>query len=411
MQKRQVPVGSFILQDEEINAVVDVLKSQRISEGPKTREFEKLFAEYVGTKYCVAVNSGTSALIVALLALLYDERFPRVKKGAKVITSPLTYVATSNAIVLTGMEPVFLDIDPLTFEIKPETLEKYLASVKDIENYALVLPVHLMGYPNDMEKINKIAAKYGLLTFEDSAQAHGTKIGHKNSGACSLVSDFSFYIAHNIQAGEMGAVTTDDEKIYKLVKKLKANGRLCDCMVCTRSQGVCPYNNADFDPRFVHEYISYNFKTMDTQAALAISQVKKADDIFKKRQQNVKELLKRLSFLEDVLQLPKFDEKVSYLAFPMVIKDNKKYPREQTRRKLEKLGVENRPLFGCIPTQQPAYGYLKKEYDGNLPNADYAGANGFYIGCHQYLTKEDIDYIEFAFKEVFASPRPHPAIS
>jgi CDP-6-deoxy-D-xylo-4-hexulose-3-dehydrase len=400
-EKRKVPVGSFVLGDEEISAVVDVLKSQRISEGPRTREFEKTFAEYIGTEHAVAVNSGTSALLVALLALIYDERFPRIKKGAKVITSPVTYAATANAIVLTGLEPVFLDIDPATFVIRPETIEEYLSGASDIEEHCMILPVHLMGYPNAMVEINGIADRYGLAVFEDSAQAHGSMVGDRRTGSMSVVADFSFYIAHNIQAGEMGAVTTSDRELAKLIRKLKANGRTCSCESCTRGKGVCPYSEHDFDPRFRHEYIGYNFKTMDIQAALALTQLKKAAEIFKKRQENVRELLRRLDFAGEAIALPRFDEKVSYMAFPMVLKGGSGFSREDVLRRLEAAGIESRPLFGCIPTQQPAFEFLKARYEGRLPNAEHVGKNGFYIGCHQYLGPEDFDQIESAFRSIF----------
>ena len=263
--ERRVFVGDFRIDDDERKAILEVIEGGRISEWKKVKEFERLFAKYIGTKYCLAVSSGTSALIVGLLALLYDERFPKAKKGAKIITSPVTYISTVNAIVLAGFEPVFVDIDKRTFKLNVGQIEDILKK-ENPDGYAGILPVHLMGYPNDMDEINTIADRYGLFIFEDSAQAHGTMYNGKKAGSLGLLAVFSFYIAHNIQAGEMGCVTTNDEKLFKLMMQLKANGRLCDCPVCTRSKGVCPgakkygYDDEeDFDPRFTHEYVAYNF--------------------------------------------------------------------------------------------------------------------------------------------------------
>jgi len=395
---RRVLVGDFKIYKDEKAAIIEVMEGGRISEWRKVLEFEKLFANYVGTKYCLAVSSGTAAILVGLLALLYDERFPKVKKGKKIITSPVTYISAASAITLTGFEPVFVDIDKRTFKLIPEQIEEIIKE-EGADNIAGILPVHLMGFPNDMDEINKIAEKYGLFVFEDSAQAHGSLYKGRRTGSLGLLSDFSFYIAHNIQAGEMGCVTTNDEKLFKLMKQLKASGRLCVCAVCTRNSGTCPLiksanGNEDLDPRFTHEYVAYNFKTIEFTSALAISQVKKSDLIFKKRLHNVKYLNERLTKFEDLFYLPIYDDHVSYLAYPIIIKKNANgLTRKWLRAELEQEGVENRPLFGCIPTQQPAFRHLKEKYINRLPVADYVGSNGFYIGCHQYLVKKDLDYI------------------
>jgi CDP-4-dehydro-6-deoxyglucose reductase, E1 len=402
---KHIFVGDFKISDDERIAINAVLDAGRISEWRKVREFEQVFAKYIGSRYCLAVSSGTAALLVGILALIYDERYPRVKPGGKVITSPVTYIATSNAIKLSGLEPVYVDIDPQTFAVRPDLVEEHLSKASNPEEYCMILPVHLMGYPCDMDEINRIAKKYGLVTLEDSAQAHGSLYKGKRTGSLSLLSDFSFYIAHNIQAGEMGAVVTDDEKLYLMMRKLKANGRMCECLVCTRSEGRCPVLNTqesdeDDDPRFLHEWIGYNFKTMEFQAALGVSQVKKAELIFEKRFENVKYLNSRLSKFSDELQLPYLSDQVSYLAYPMVIKNSSRINRKRLRQKLESFGVETRPLFGCIPTQQPAFDYLKHVYEGKLSNAEYVGKNGFYIGCHQYLTRDDLEYIVQVFENI-----------
>ena len=402
--KKRISVGDIQISVQERAAINEVLDAGRISEWKKVSEFEKLFADYINTKHCVAVNSGTSALIVGLSALIYDSRFPKIKKGSKVITTPLTYVATINAIVLTGLEPVFIDVDPYSFSILPQKIEEHLKSVNDPENYSILLPVHLMGYSCDMDEINRIARKYDLVVLEDSAQAHGSQYKSQRTGSLSLISIFSFYIAHNIQAGEMGAVMTDDEKLKNLMRRLKANGRVCDCSVCTRPNGYCPYfpQDEDFDPRFVHDVIGYNFKVMEFEAALGVSQLRKADLIFVKRQNNVRFLNEHLDKYSDDLQLPAFSENVSYLAYPIVIKEHSKFTRKYLREELEKNGIESRPLFGCVPTQQPAYNYLKEEYEGKIPNAEYAGKNAFYIGCHQYLNHDDLEYVVYIFDKILS---------
>ncbi|MBU1727410.1 MAG: DegT/DnrJ/EryC1/StrS family aminotransferase [Candidatus Omnitrophica bacterium] len=398
---KRIHVGEFRLGRKEERALFDVIDTGWLSEGKKTYEFEKAWAKYIGTHYAVAVNSGTSALVAGLVAL--KNKFG-IKDGAKVITTPLTFIATINAIWHSGLRPVFVDIDPRTFVITPEDIEKALKDEKDV---AVVLPVHLMGYPADMDRINAIAKKNNVLVVEDAAQAHGTLYKGKRVGSLSEFAIFSFYVAHNIQAGEMGAVTTNDHRLFKLIKKIKAHGRMCECEVCTRSTGKCVLMDAykgreDFDPRFHHDLIGYNFKVMEFQTSLASTQLKKANQIFKKRSFNVKYLNDNLCEFSDILQLPSYSEDISYLAYPIVLKKQKhhKIPCFKLRRELEKHGVETRPLFGCIPTQQPAYQFLKERYADRLPNAEYVGENGFYIGCHQYLSKRDLDYIVETFAKI-----------
>ncbi|MCK4821896.1 DegT/DnrJ/EryC1/StrS family aminotransferase, partial [bacterium] len=367
--ERRIYVGDFRFDNDGKKAILDVIESGRISEWKKVREFERVFAEYIGTKYCLAVNSGTSAILVGLIALKHDKRFPKAKKGAKIITSPVTYISTANAIVLSGYEPVFVDIDKRTFKLDINEVERAIKEYGP-DNIAGILPVHLMGYPNKMDEINKLAHKYDLFVFEDSAQAHGSIYKDKKSGSLGLLADFSFYIAHNIQAGEMGCVTTDDEQLFRLMTQLKANGRVCNCSICTRIEGVCPgakkYNHTqeeDYDPRFTHEYITYNFKTVEFTAALGVSQVKKADWIFRRRQENVKYLNKKLKKLEKFFYLPVYSKNVSYLAYPIILKENaESITRKWIRQRLREHGVENRPLFGCIPTQQPAFSFMKEFY-------------------------------------------------
>jgi len=393
---RRVRIGDIVIGEDEKNAINEVMISGRLSEGPKVREFETLWAKYIETDYCVAVNSGTSALLAGLFALSEDKRFGKVQRGAKVITSPVTYAATPNAILHMGMEPAFVDIDPTTFTLDVNQIEDLL-KFQNPDKFAVILPVHLMGYPNDMDSINYLAKKYDLVVFEDAAQAHGSLYKGKKVGSLSLLADYSFYIAHNIQVGEMGAVVTSDAHLKRMIKRIKANGRVCACDVCSRSEGKCPYRNASFDPRFTHEFIGFNFKTTEFQAAMAIPQIKKADAIIKTRQKNVAFLNQGLADYADIVQLPVYSEDVSYLAYPIVIK-NSSINREELMQSLEMRGVETRPLFGCIPTQQPAYAYLKKQYDHKLPKADYVGNSGFYLGCHQYLFQEDLDYICEAFR-------------
>ena len=226
----RIKVGDFKIGLEEKKAIDEVLNSRRISEGEKTKKFEEEWAKFIGTKYCVATSSGAGALITVLTALKY---LYKLENRPKVITSPLTYIADVSALSVTGFEPIFVDINPETFCITPENIERHLSSITDPEDYSMILPVDLMGYSAELNKIKEIAKKYNLLVLEDAAEAHGTVYNGEKCGSNANAGIFSFYIAHNIQAGEMGAITTNSYDIYRLSKKIKAQGRACECLVCT----------------------------------------------------------------------------------------------------------------------------------------------------------------------------------
>ncbi len=386
-----VPIGDLVLGPDERAELGDVIRTSQISEGPKVCAFEELWAEYVGTDYAVALNSGTSALVAGLLALQAAHDRP-LHRGMGVVTSPLTYISTSNAVMLTGCEPAFVDVDPDTFCITPDAVRAHLESVDDPSFYGLVLPVHLMGYPCDMAGMHTVAQAYGLDIFEDSAQAHGTLIGGKRTGSLSRLSDFSFYIAHNVQAGEMGMITTDDDELARLVRKIKANGRVCDCPRCTRTADGCPQHPGERDPRFTHDIIGYNFKASEFHAAIGLAQARKVEETIRIRKANFDYLSEGLENASGTLRLPPPVEGVSHFAYPMVVEDAS-VSRDTLCRALGRYGIETRPLFGCIPTQQPAFGKFRVWYEGHLPNAEHLGANGFYVGCHQYLSRGDLDRI------------------
>lgn len=393
----KVRVGEFRVDDEIRAAVNRVLDSGRISEGTETKTFESAFSDYIGTKHAVAVNSGTSALIVGLLALK-AKMSSEGKNPTKVVTTPLTYVATSNAILLAGMEPVFADVNPRTLCLAPEKVKAVVDDECD-GVYCILLPVHLMGYVCDMDGIGTVARDHGMSVFEDSSQAHGSLYKGKRAGSMSDLSSFSFYIAHNIQAGELGAVLTNDAEIARMVRKLKANGRVCDCPICTRGEGKCPRfgKEGQWDPRFLHDEVGYNFKTMEFPTAIANAQIARANEIAARRRENVKILNDLLAKHSDTIELPQYSDDISYLGYPIVIRDEASIGREQLQVRLEEHGIETRPLFGCIPLHQPAYRQMKDKYETRLPNAERLGSRGLYIGCHQYLTEEDLQLVSQAF--------------
>jgi len=373
-------------------AVARVLESERFTEGRETAAFESERAAQVGTRYAIAVNSGTSALMAALTALKYARDAGDVRR--KVITTPLTYAADANAIALCGLEPVFIDVDPRTFGIRVDLIEQYLEQ-SGAEDVAAILPVHLMGYAVDAPRIRAVADGYGIDVVEDAAQADGARVGGRTAGAWGDLSISSLFVAHIIQAGEMGVVNTDDDELFALLRQIKANGRACKCAVCTRSAGRCPGWRNDIDsadPRFRHEVIGYNFKANEWTSAIAREQLAQIDDIALRRRKMFAAYSERLMAHESWLQLPPVVEGAVPFAYPIIVKPDSLTSRRSVCDALETAGVETRPMYPCIPMLQSFTRY-RRAYSGNLPTAELVSKRGFFIGCHQFVTEANVELV------------------
>jgi perosamine synthetase len=251
-----IPISTVRIDDEIENAVLEVLRSGIIAQGPKVAELEKIFAEICGVKHAIAVNNGTTALVAVLKML-------EVPKGSTVITSPFTFVATLNAAVEAGLRVRFADVDEQTFNITAETV----ASV-DPESVSTVMPVHLYGQCADMTSISALAAENGWVVVEDAAQAHAAR--HHGAAAGSFgVGCFSFYATKNITTGEGGVITTNDDA-------------LADRLRLYRNQGM--------RQRYQYEIAGTNYRMTDVQAAIGIPQLKRIDAINALRQKNAETL-------------------------------------------------------------------------------------------------------------------------
>ncbi|MDR1722042.1 MAG: DegT/DnrJ/EryC1/StrS family aminotransferase [Methanobrevibacter sp.] len=269
-----IPIASPIIDDEEIEEVVKVLKSGFIAQGPKVEEFEKEFAEYVGSEYAIATSSGTTALHTALLA-------GGIGQGDEVITTAFSFVATGNSILYTGAKAVFADIDNDTYTLDADSVENVIT-----DKTKAIMPVQLYGQPADMDGIMKIAKRNDLIVVEDAAQAHGSiykkegspfdgkKVGNIGDMAC-----FSFYPTKNMTTGEGGIITTNNEDFMNLSKKIRAHGE---------------------KERYKHFILGYNFRMTDIAAAIGIAQLKKIEDFNKKRIANAKYLNKELANVKGI---------------------------------------------------------------------------------------------------------------
>lgn len=395
-QKYRVKTGDLIITKSERNRILDVLDSGNISEGKNCREFEKSWAEYIGTNYCTVLNSGTSALIVGLTALNHI-----LGKNLRIATTPFTYIATINAILMTGNTPVFVDIDMDTYGMSPEKLEPILEN----ENIDIVLPVHIMGIPCKIIEIKRLCNKYDVILVEDNCQSYGTKnIDGKMLGSYGMWSTCSFFIAHTLQCSELGSLNTNILDLQRIFDKLKSNGRTSMYDIEFEDYYINKMEDDDRDlhPRYYHDMVSGNFRTTEFSGALANAQFENIDFVIKKRNENVKYLIDALKKYSDIIQFPIYTKDIAYLGFPLLILKPDLISRRDFRKHLEDNRIETRPMYGCLPFDMPSLKQFKDGYRDKLKNTEYIGRNTFYVGCHQYLTKDDLDYMISIFDQILS---------
>jgi dTDP-4-amino-4,6-dideoxygalactose transaminase len=386
-EKVKYPFGTITITEKAKSLISEILSAKRLSQGKYVREFEKRFAEIIGTKEAIAVSSGTDAVALSL-AVLYDFG---AKRNDEVIVPALSFIATANAVLQAGFIPKFVDIKRDTLNINVEEIENNIT-----EKTIAILPVHLMGKPAEMDKINEIAKRYNLYVIEDAAEAQSATYKGKNVGTLGDMAAFSLYIAHIISTVEGGIITTDNENFAEILRSLRAHGRACKCDVCVLNVNTqyCPkrfsYNT---DIRFIFERVGYSAKMNELEAAVGLGYLEIYDEIYYKRLENLNYIRKKFEkFREYMFTIEQEDyEQLAPYAFPVILAEKAKFSRDELVHYLEKNGVETRSLFLSIPTQCPGFKFLGYKM-GSFPEAEYVGNNGFHIGIHQDITKEQIDY-------------------
>jgi dTDP-4-amino-4,6-dideoxygalactose transaminase len=392
----RIPFGTISLTEKSKRLIADILKSNRLSSGKYVREFEKKFAELIGTKEAVAVSTGTDADALAL-AVLYDFG---AKRGDEIIVPALSFVATGNAVLQAGFIPIFVDIDRKTLNIAPEKIEE-----KITEKTKAIMPVHLMGKPAEMDAINAVAKKYNLYVVEDAAEAHGAMYKGRNVGTLGDMAAYSLYIAHIISTVEGGIIVTNDPDFAEILRSLRSHGRACKCESCVlnKTSAYCEKRfsyDGNADIRFIFERIGFSSKMNEMEAAIGIGNLDIYHEILIKRRENLYYLLNRLKkfspYLVSIEKEP--HEEIGPHALPIIIQEESRFTRNQLVNFMEKQGIDTRSLFSSMPTQCSGFYFLGHKI-GDFPNAEYIGDNGIHIGVHQDLRREECDYIIHIIEE------------
>ncbi len=385
----KVTFGTISISDRSKRLIKDILDSNRVSGGKYVREFEKRFAGLIGVKEAVALSSGTDADALAL-AVLYDLG---AERNDDIIVPALSFVATGNSVLQAGFNPVFVDIDRGTLNIDPLKIEKAITG-----KTRAIMPVHLMGKPAAMDEINKIAKRHKLFVIEDAAEAHGAKYKGRKIGTLGDMAAFSLYVAHIITTIEGGVVVTNNARFAGILRSLRSHGRACKCERCVLnvSSGYCPKRfkgAAKDDIRFVFERIGYSSKMNELEAAVGLGNIDEYGKIVEARRANLKYLMKEFrKFRPYLLSIDEESyERIGPHAFPVIVQENAGFGRNEIVGYLEASGIETRTLFSSMPTQCAGFEYLGYK-EGDFPNAEYIGNNGFHVGVHQDLTKRHLDH-------------------
>jgi dTDP-4-amino-4,6-dideoxygalactose transaminase len=357
-----IPISKPLIGEDEIRAVESCLRSGMLVSGPNVRCFEDALSLYTGTRFGVATSSGTTALQVALEAL-------GIGPGDEVITTPFTFIATSNAILFRGAKPVFADIDPKSYNIDPDSVKE-----KITERTKAVLPVHLYGNPCDMDRLSAICAKSKLILIEDCAQAVGAEWKGRRVGGFGDAAAFSFYATKNLSTGEGGMVLTNREDVREKAFLLANQGQ---------------------KTRYEHVSVGYNYRLTDMQAAIGMVQLSRLDEMNKKRIGNAKffgEQLKGLDFAE----LPAVQKSTKHVfnQYTLRVGDGK---RDSLLKHLEKKGVGARIYYPKVSYLQPAYAHLGVR-QGECVEAELAAQEVLSIPVHPSLSDYELNQIVSAVK-------------
>lgn len=384
----KIGVGYASVTDLEKKYVMDALDSGRLSQGKYVADFEKKFASMHGKKYGVMCNSGTSALDMALAMLKEIDGWD---ENTEVLVPAITFIATSNAVMHVGLKVVFVDVEPDTYNMDPSDIERHIT-----QNTKCILPVHTFGMPCNMTKIMEIAEKFNLRVVEDCAEAHFAKIDNNVVGSFGDVSCFSTYVAHTITTGVGGIVCTNNREYMEILRSLVAHGRACTCEKCLASDGTqtCPKRmQTDMDRRFMFVRMGYSYRVGELEGALGLAQLERKEEIMGARHANARYLIDRLSKYEELIQLPRHPQNIehTYMMFPIVLKENSGINYREIIEYLEKSNIETRPMLPLL--NQPIYREIFGNIEDDYPNAKYINSNGFYVGCHHGLAKQELDYI------------------
>ena len=418
--KKYIPPSGKVLDEQELFNMIDASLDMWLTAGRFNEEFEEKLASFVGVKYALTVNSGSSANLLAISALTsYKLGERRLKKGDEVITVAAGFPTTVAPIVQNGLVPVFVDVEIGTYNVDVSQIEEAIT-----ERTRAIFIAHTLGNPFNVDKVLDIAKKYNLWVIEDNCDALGSKYKNRYTGTFGHIATISFYPAHHITMGEGGAVLTNDYELYKIMLSLRDWGRDCWCPpgkdnTCGRrfrwKLGDLPEG---YDHKYIYSHLGYNLKITDWQAAIGLAQLDKLPTFIEKRKKNFKILYEGLKELTEFLILPKAtpNSDPAWFGFPITVKDKSPFTKFEIVNYLEKNGIGTRQLFAGNILRHPAFvkgdivlrirnthrissNETLPKYYSMLPNTEKIMFQTFWLGTWPGLETSDLEYIISVIKK------------
>jgi len=401
----EVPVSGKFIGSLEVKNMVEASLDGWLTAGRFNDKFEEKLSIFLGVKCLLTVNSGSSANLIAFSTLTSPKLKDRaIQKGDEVISVAAGFPTTVNPIIQFGAIPVFIDIKIPTYNIDENLIEEAITK----KTKAIML-AHTLGNPFNIKKIKEICEKYKLWLIEDSCDALGSKFDNKNVGTFGDLASLSFYPAHHITMGEGGAVFTNSKKLERIAESFRDWGRDCYCEpgkdnTCNKrfswQLGDLPFG---YDHKYTYSHLGYNMKITDMQAACGLAQLDRLEGFIKKRKENFNFLYKNLKNLEDFLILPEPEKnsEPSWFGFPLTLKKNNRYNRNDLVKHLNDYKIGTRLLFSGNLTKQPYMKNINFKVHGNLENTDIIMENTFWIGLYPGLSKQHLEYSVLKIKNFF----------
>jgi len=404
--KNRINYAGRVFDEQEMINLVDSSLDFWLTYGKYSKEFEKKLANFLGVRFCLTVNSGSSANLLAFFALtspLLKDR--QIKRGDEVITVAAGFPTTVAPIIQYGAVPIFIDIELETFNIDVTQIEKAVTS-----KTKAIMIAHMLGNPFDIEKVKEICNKYNLWLIEDNCDALGSKYKGRYTGIWGDIGTSSFYPPHHITMGEGGAVYTNNPLLKKILLSMRDWGRDCRCEsgvdnTCghrfTQQFGALPKG---YDHKYVYSHFGFNLKPTDMQAAIGLAQLEKLPDFIKKRQENWRMLHEGLKNIDEfILVKPQKESDISWFGFLITLKDGVKLTRNDIVKYLEEHNIQTRNLFAGNIIKHPMFENFKEGMDfkmeGKLKNTDKIMNDSFWIGVYPGMDNNMIEYIIVKIKE------------